>query len=339
MNLIMITHIPTKNERNAGFVQEIITLGPSFLENLKKRLGVEAILFDNKGSIIAGSHPDFLLHAKNQFAADVTQKNESFFDLPIRNESYGFMISPISWGQAKFYAGLGASKRATDQIKKEINTAFLSVIGAVMFLLIIAIWIAVRVAVRPLNDLINAVETMDQKDDFQEIEVKSDNEIGILTESFNHMARRTLAARQDLQQKMKETEAAYRELKETQARLVHSAKMASLGQLVAGVAHELNNPIGFIYSNMSHLKDYSGKLMHIIDAAGDSESVTKAKEEVDYPYIVEDLPRLIHSCEDGARRTRDIVLGLRNFSRLEEAKVKRCERARGHREHAQVDFW
>ncbi|MDN8872715.1 histidine kinase dimerization/phospho-acceptor domain-containing protein, partial [Staphylococcus aureus] len=86
------------------------------------------------------------------------------------------------------------------------------------------------------------------------------------TESFNDMSRRIYQTKMELEKKITEVEKAYSELKETQARLVHTAKMASLGQMVAGIAHELNNPIGFIYSNMSHLRDYSSKLSEIIEA-------------------------------------------------------------------------
>jgi two-component system NtrC family sensor kinase len=81
---------------------------------------------------------------------------------------------------------------------------------------------------------------------------------------------------------------------------------------------------------MSHLRDYTEKLKAIIEAGENGkEALEKEKEKADYNYIVEDLPRLITSCEDGARRTRDIVLGLRNFSRLEEAKIKRVSLKEG----------
>ncbi|RYZ80854.1 MAG: two-component sensor histidine kinase, partial [Proteobacteria bacterium] len=123
-----------------------------------------------------------------------------------------------------------------------------------------------------------------------------------------------------------ELEGANQELKDTQAKLVHSAKMISLGQLVAGVAHELNNPIGFIYSNMAHLRDYSEKLIKLVEVAEKSPmKLPQLKDDFEYDYIVKDMPKLITSCEDGARRTKDIVLGLRNFSRLEEAKLKEID--------------
>src|SRR5205085_2425814 len=108
-------------------------------------------------------------------------------------------------------------------------------------------------------------------------------------------------AREDLRAKIRELEEAYAELKETQTRLIHTAKMASLGQLVAGVAHELNNPIGFIYSNMGHLRQYSDRLLELIELADKKPTQLKAKkEEYEFNYIVKDMPRLIQSCEEGA---------------------------------------
>jgi two-component system NtrC family sensor kinase len=140
------------------------------------------------------------------------------------------------------------------------------------------------------------------------------------------MSEKIYQTQKELKGKITELEVANLEIKETQAKLVHTGKMASLGQLVAGVAHELNNPIGFIYSNMTHLREYSEKLVQLVGVAeAQPTKLPAAKKEADFDYIVQDLPRLITSCEDGARRTRDIVLGLRNFSRLEEAALKEVD--------------
>ena len=115
-----------------------------------------------------------------------------------------------------------------------------------------------------------------------------------------------------------ELEETNKELQETQAQLVHSAKMVSLGHLVAGVAHELNNPISFIYSNMAHLKTYLEDLMKLVDIMQkDPQQVAKFKKDMDYDYLIKDLPRLIRSCQDGSKRLMEIVSGLRTFSRLD----------------------
>lgn len=330
MDLVALTQLESKAGRLAGYLEEIITLSPAFLENLKKRMSLEIILLDSKGNIVAGSHPDFLLYKKDYFARALESRQESFFDLTVRNEPFGFIVSPVKWGDTLFMIGLGASKEKAKAVLRKINFAFFTVIGAVGILLIFTSIVTARVVLRPLNDLVAALQTMDSRDAPMEMPVTTDTEIGVLTDSFNEMSRRIHRAKADLEKKVKETEQAYSELKETQARLVHTAKMASLGQLVAGIAHELNNPIGFIYSNMGHLRDYTAKLTQLIEVAErDPQALAKAKAEHDFEYIVQDLPRLISSCEEGARRTRDIVLGLRNFSRLEEAKLNKVDLREG----------
>jgi len=329
VDLVAITRIDTKNGKVAGYIEEIINIGPSFLDNLKKRLNLEIILFDSKGELIAGSHPDFLLYAKDYFAKYIAGENEAFFDLTVRNEPFGFITTPVKWGNSTFLVGLGASKQKSKGILKNVNYAFFTMICAIGVILILISIFATRVVVGPVYEIISAIQQMDVRDGPVEIPLTTDTELGVLTESFNEMSRRIYQTKMELEKKIKELELAYKELKETQARLLHTGKMASLGQMVAGIAHELNNPIGFIYSNMSHLKDYTQKLTSIIDAAGESKDVEAAKLKADYAYILEDLPRLITSCEDGARRTRDIVLGLRNFSRLEEAVIKKVSLQEG----------
>lgn len=118
------------------------------------------------------------------------------------------------------------------------------------------------------------------------------------------------------------------ELRETQTQLVHSEKMASLGQLVAGVAHELNNPISFIYGNIDYLEEYTEAMQELIQfyrgLTLDGPQQQKADslvEDLDIDYILEDIAKVIQSCRNGAERTRQIVLDLRNFSRLDRSDL------------------
>jgi two-component system NtrC family sensor kinase len=221
---------------------------------------------------------------------------------------------------------LGASKSEAKAVLKNVNYAFISVVSAVVVLLILTILVTSSWVLKPLYELVDALQSFESQEQAVTIPVKNDTEIGLLTESFNEMSKKIWQARSDLRKKITELESANKELKETQTKLVHSAKMVSLGQLVAGVAHELNNPIGFIYSNMTHLKDYSEKLIELAEVAEkDPPKLPALKAEYEFDYIVKDLPKLVASCQDGARRTRDIVLGLRNFSRLEEAKLQEVD--------------
>ncbi|QLY25656.1 ATP-binding protein [Bdellovibrio sp. KM01] len=326
MNLILISQVNNGSGRLIGYMEQVIDLNQAYLTKIKNRLKLELILFKDNGDMVAASHADFYLYKKDFFKNYFHPQKDLFFDLNVRSAPYGFLVYPLDWGISKFYVALGASKSESAAVLRNVNIAFMTVVGAVVMLLILTILVTSSWVLKPLYDLVDALQSFESQEQAVTIPVKNDTEIGLLTESFNEMSKKIWTARSDLRKKITELESANRELKETQTKLVHSAKMVSLGQLVAGVAHELNNPIGFIYSNMTYLRDYSDKLIRLVESA--EKDVTKLpalKEEYEFEYIVKDMPKLISSCQDGARRTRDIVLGLRNFSRLEEAKLQEID--------------
>jgi two-component system NtrC family sensor kinase len=326
LSLILFSKVTGSGGRHVGYLEQLIDIDQTFLNRLKQRMKLELVLLRPSGQVAVATHPDFYLYKKELFQDFLKAENKSFFELNVRSNPYGFLLYPLAWGQSEVFLALGASKIEANAVLKNVNYAFFSVVGTVIVLLIITILFASNTILKPLNDLVAALQNVQLGDKPVEIPIKSDTEIGLLTESFNQMSRNVIQARSDLKKKITELEAANSELKETQSRLVHSSKMVSLGQLVAGVAHELNNPIGFIYSNMGHLREYSDKLLKFAEAAEENPaSVTEMKQQLDIEYIKEDLPKLVSSCEDGARRTRDIVLGLRNFSRLEESKLKEVD--------------
>lgn len=134
------------------------------------------------------------------------------------------------------------------------------------------------------------------------------------------------SANQELQQRHQQIEAAYAQLAQTQTQLIQSEKMASLGLLVAGVAHELNNPISYVSSNLDFVEDYTGRLINIIDAysGGDDPKAPNRRhgdlyrQDGRFHKAVETLHQLIASCKEGAERVKKIVLDLRVFSRTDD---------------------
>ncbi|MFH1965693.1 MAG: ATP-binding protein, partial [Acidobacteriota bacterium] len=179
----------------------------------------------------------------------------------------------------------------------------------------------------------------------------SSDEIGRLARSFNFMAesleersQQLTSLNKNLEEKVqartraleranREMAEAYHELKETQFQLVQSEKLASLGQLVAGIAHEIKNPLNFIYGNTGFLRDYINKLEKLValyeegKVLGDEEqrTVDQFKEEIGYSFIIKDLGTLVDNFEEGAERIHSIVGDLRTFSRTETGEFKEID--------------
>jgi len=119
-----------------------------------------------------------------------------------------------------------------------------------------------------------------------------------------------------------------KELQATQAQLVQSEKMSSLGQMMAGIAHEINNPITFISGNLTYISGYINELLSLMGLyqkyyPKPENEIDEVAAEIDWEFIKNDIPESINSMQTGADRIRDIVLSLRNFSRLDESEMKR----------------
>ncbi len=130
-----------------------------------------------------------------------------------------------------------------------------------------------------------------------------------------------------LRQQTQELEATLHKLKTTQIQLIQSEKMSSLGQLVAGIAHEINNPVGFIAGNLSHVSEYVDHLSQLIQLYRNTypnppQEILKLIADIDLDFVIQDLPNLFGSMSTGTSRIEGIVKSLRTFSRLDEADFK-----------------
>ncbi len=189
-----------------------------------------------------------------------------------------------------------------------------------------------------LADRINIFKKEKETSQAQALEALRQNELIIKNQNIvleNKVEERT----KELISANHELSTTLTELKQTQSQLVNAEKMASLGQLTAGIAHEINNPINFVVSNVKPLKRDIEDIYELVkkyesinqneDAGEKIVEINKYKQEIDYSYIKEEIGNLLKGIEDGAVRTADIVKGLRVFSRLDENDLKRNDITEG----------
>jgi signal transduction histidine kinase len=206
----------------------------------------------------------------------------------------------------------------------------------------------------PLNQLSEIVQQATEQADFTvQAPVSTQNrEARVLADSFNQLIQRVqqllseqLEAKQQLEyynqtleenvesrtqelnEKTQRLEETLKELRRTQTQIVQSEKMSSLGQLVAGIAHEINNPVNFIHGNVGHVKENTKELLELIslyriEYPNATPAIEDKIEEIDLDFLQEDFPKLLNSMNVGTERIREIVKSLRIFSRLDEAEVK-----------------
>ncbi|WP_035468554.1 sensor histidine kinase [Algoriphagus mannitolivorans] len=178
-----------------------------------------------------------------------------------------------------------------------------------------------------LADKINILKKEKEEEQAQRLQVLKENEN--LIREQNSLLEEKVKLRTD------ELEQALRNLQNTQSQLVNQEKMASLGQLTAGIAHEINNPINFVSSNITPLKRDVKDIMEVIEfyrKSGNNEfapetlkAAKRLEEDLELDYVLDEVDQLLRGMEDGAKRTVEIVKGLRLFSRVDEQDVKKVD--------------
>jgi len=178
-----------------------------------------------------------------------------------------------------------------------------------------------------LADRINIMRAEKEKSQQKTLEVLQENEKIIREQN--------IILEQKVEERTTELNQTLSNLKDTQAQLVDAEKMSSLGQLTAGIAHEINNPINFVSSNIPPLRQDINDLNTILSKYEEIDSsssvdeklkeVNQLKQKLDYEYLKTELKSIVNGIEDGAKRTAQIVSGLKNFSRLDEVDLQKAD--------------
>ncbi|MEM6426222.1 MAG: ATP-binding protein, partial [Cyanobacteria bacterium P01_D01_bin.128] len=210
---------------------------------------------------------------------------------------------------------------------------------------VVGYWIAHRIA-RPIQSITEVTSSVVADHNFElQIPVQAQDEIGVLSGAVNQLIQWVGDHTKELElsSKMLETRVAQRtedlsvalaELKDTQAQLIQTEKMSGLGQMVAGIAHEINNPISFIQGNISPLRGYLEDITELLavyqqEYPTPTAAVVDKREELEIEFLLEDTAKILASMKMGTQRVRDIIVSLRNFSRLDESTIKDVDLSEG----------
>jgi signal transduction histidine kinase/HAMP domain-containing protein len=221
-------------------------------------------------------------------------------------------------------------------LRVQIITA--SMILSVAIAVVLAL-ITSRAIARPLQAVTDVAQAVTQRGNFNlQAPVTTEDEVGLLATSLNQLvqwvgehtkalelARQTLEQR--VEERTQELQTALQNLKQAQVQLIQTEKMSSLGQLVSGIAHEINNPINFVHGNVTYAQKYAEDLVQLIELYQQeyphpSSVIQEEIELIELDFLKSDLSKIFTSMQMGTERIQKIVLSLRNFSRLDESEVK-----------------
>lgn len=278
-----------------------------------------------------------LIRAATQFLQKRTelkriQKRQTFHDFWQDGKPYFLHVVPrrdekgLNWLIVIAIPESDFMEQIHENTRMTIAACIVALISAIVLGFSTARWL-----IQPILQVNQATERMAGGALDQVVPGSPIRELEGLSSSFNHMAKQLRDSFALLETRVTERTSelshALHHLQQTQAQLVQQEKMSSLGEMVGGIAHEINNPMSFIHGNLSHTEQYSRDLLELLNLyqqhfPNPPQAIQAKIEAIDLEFLTEDLYKMLSSMRTGTCRIQAIVLSLRNFSRLDEAEFK-----------------
>ncbi|MBI4042909.1 MAG: hypothetical protein HY391_05480 [Deltaproteobacteria bacterium] len=335
--LIRYNAVYTRRGQFVGILKESLFIDERYGQTLKTRSNLDLVITDKDLSILTTAVTE------REAVASVTQaKRESFINgnlvpFGLEKKSVALKYLPLVIQEKTLgYVGVLGSLAGLQQLTSRLQYTTMAIVLLLLLVISSLIWIVGKLYLKPLQQLTQIADRLKGGETLKASEIPSSevDEINTLLSSFSQMILNMQEMQKSLIEKIEAVEKANSQILKTQAQLVHTAKMAALGQLVAGIVHELNTPVGYISSNLYQLKVDLDKMLHLLKLYQNAESrldtktaepLLQARKESDWEFLEKDLPELISNCIDGSERIQGLVSGLRNFSRIDEAEQKRVD--------------
>jgi signal transduction histidine kinase len=358
----------TKSDYQLVFKHEVPFITGNIIAHVAKlnppQLKTEGYLvithsWDDLSKLLTPTDSNFALRKNSEKTADLFTKNgvatmtvgDEFVSHSLwifDEENYlGAISKTVTLDNFNFQIAAFMPEKLAHKPLFELMKNLLLAAGLVGLPMIFIVILLSRHLVTPIKKLTETIRGIEDSNDLSiQVHVSGRDEVADLGNAFNRMTsqlgelfHKNLIVEKELEhlnanlenqvvERTAQLQETLQKLKSAQAQLVQSEKMVSLGQLVAGIAHEINNPIGAIYANMPPLAEYIDDIKGTVEIAEQGldetglKTLNEYKAQIDYQFVIDDLENLLKSQKQAADRIRNIVLSLRNFSRLDQGDVK-----------------